>query len=43
LDRVACIEPKNVSSRKTQKKTGKSKGKIVEENIKPMDMEKADN
>jgi hypothetical protein len=40
LDRVAGIEPKNVSSQKIQKKTGKSKEKVVEENIQTMDMEK---
>jgi hypothetical protein len=43
LDEFACIEPKNVSSRTILKKTGKSTGKMVAENIKPMDMEKVDN
>jgi hypothetical protein len=43
LDRVAGIEPKNVSSQKIQKKTGKSKEKVVEENIQTMDMEKTNN
>jgi hypothetical protein len=43
LNRVASIEPINVSSQKIQKKTGKSKEKVVEENIKTMDMEKTNN
>ena len=43
MGKVPDIEPENVSSQKNQMKTGKSRGKRVEENIKTMDVEKTNN